>query len=375
LKHRGRLLGAALAALAIGVGAVSCQVVAGLDGNFRAAPVGTGGAGDAGAPEAGPAGCQSATYAGPPGGVDDGTTIGPVVVAVHTVNLGDMGTIPGFDLDNVCTCTDDAGPSCAGRSAQAGLYCDAPGGIDNQFAKIVQLIQVPLGAATFSSTAFSNEANAGNWTLLVEIDGYNGMKDDPSVTVSLFPCPGLGVTPKWDGTDSWAVLDTDVDSAGMPVFTSDGAYVSGGTLVASVPGVPITLAGAKETITLTLSSAVLTGQLGQTNGQWRLEQGVLAARLGITNFFQSLSAYRDNQGLPLCTNSGLIYMTAKTSICNDADILLTATDPSSTTCDAVSFGMGFTADPAQRGPSVPAPTPTPGCSPATDPANDSCGSP
>ncbi len=140
-----------------------------------------------------------------------------------------------------------------------------------------------------------------------------------------------------------------------------------------MPGVPITFAGDKQTITLTLSAAVLTGELAQANGQWRLVQGVLAARLGVANLFDSLSGYRDDNGLPLCTNSGLIYMSAKTSFCNDADILLNATEPSTTTCDAVSFGMGFTADPALRGPSVPAPTPTPGCSAATDPANDSCG--
>jgi len=375
LNHRRTGLVAALAAFTIGASAASCQIVAGLDGNFRAAPAaGTGGAGgDAGAPDAGPAGCVLATYPDPPGGVDDGTDIGTIDVAIHTVDLGDMGTIPGYDLDATCTCTDDAGPTCAGRSTQAGLYCDAPGGVDNQFAKFVQLIEIPLGAASFSSTGFSAKANAGYWTLLIEIHGYNGLKDDPAVSVALYPCPGLGVTPKWDGTDSWAILDTDVTGLGMPAYASDGAYVAGQTLVASVPSVPMTLAGDKQTFTLTLSGAVLTGKLAQSNGQWRLEQGVLAARLGLTNLFQSLSAYRDTSGMPLCTDAGFLYSTAKTSICTDADILLTATEPKSATCDALSFGMGFSADPALRGPSVPAPTPTPGCPAATDPANDSCG--
>lgn len=378
MKHRGgvrlhtralTLLLAALAAPALGAAAASCQAVAGLTADFRAAP--DAGPGDAG-PDTGPAGCQSATYPDPPGGTD-GTSLPSIVVAVHTVNLGDMGTIPGYDLDNVCTCTDDAGPTCVGRTTQPGLYCDAPDGVHNQFAKIVQLIEIPLGEANFSSTAFSNNANAGDWTMLIEVDDYNGLKDDPAVTVSLYPCPGLGVTPKWDGTDSWAVLDTDVTSLGMPAYVSDGAYVSNQTLVATVPSVPITLAGDKQTISLTLSGAVLTGQLAETNGQWRLIQGTLAARIGLQGFFQSLSAYRDNMGNPLCTDSGFLYSTAKTSVCNDADIPLSATEPSSATCDALSFGMGFTADPALRGPAVPAPTPTPGCPPATDPANDSCG--
>jgi hypothetical protein len=142
--------------------------------------------------------------------------------------------------------------------------------------------------------------------------------------------------------------------------------------VATVPSVPIVLAGTKQTISLTLSGAVLTGKLVESNGQWRLVQGVLAARLGLSDFFQTLSSYRDNQGNPLCTDSGFIYSTVKTSICNDADITVEGTLPLSAPCDAVSFGMGFTADPAVVGPKVPPPTPTPGCPPATDPANDSC---
>ena len=349
-RHVGTALAVLVTSLVIGTVAASCEIVAGLDGNFRAAPD-AGAAGDAGAPDTGPTGCQSATYPDPPGGVDDGTDVGGIVVAIHTVDLGDGATTPGYDLDHVCTCTDDAGPSCVGRSTQTGAYCDAPGGIDNGFAKIVQLLEIPLGPSTFSSAAFSSKANLGLWTLLIEIHGYNGAKNDPAVQVSLYPCPGLGATPKWDGTDSWAVLDTDVTGTGAPVFQSNGAYVAGSTLVASVPSVPITLAGAKETITLTLSGAVITGQLVQSNGEWRLIQGVLAARLGVTDFFTSLSAFRDNQGLPLCTDAGFIYSTAKASVCNGADILLDGTQPSSAPCDAILVRDGLHRRPGAARPS------------------------
>ena len=294
-----------------------------------------------------------------------------MTVTLHSIDLGDMGDIPGYDLDHTCTCTGDAGPTCAGRGTASGLYCDAPGGVDNQFAKIVQLIQIPLGSS-ISSTAFSDKAAAGYWTLMIQVKGYNGEVDDPSVQVALYPCAGLGTTPKWDGTDSWPVLDVAEDSMGNPIYAADGAYVANHTLVATVPKVPITFAGMKQTITLTLSGAVLTGKLVESNSTWRLLQGVLAARLGLSDFFGSLSSYRDNNGMPLCTDSGFIYSTAKTSVCNDADILIDPTQPKSATCDALSFAMGFTADPAILGPKVQVPAPTPGCPAATDPASDSC---
>ncbi len=367
------LLGAMTASLAAVTAASSCQAIAGLDGNFQPAPDG-GPAGDAGAdtgPDTGPAGCVSATYPDPPGIPDDGNDAGTISLAVHTVDLGDMGTVPGYDLDHTCTCTGDAGPTCIGRSMTPSTYCDAPGGVDNQFAKVVQLIEIPLGS-TISSSTFTAKAEAGYWTLIILVTGYNGEKDDPSVQVALYPCAGLGAMPQWDGTDSWPVLATAVDM-GAPVYVSNGAYVADHTLVATVPKVPVTFAGEKETLTLTLSGAVLTGQLVQSNGVWRIIQGTLAARFALTDFFQALSTYRDNNGMPLCSNSGFIYDTAKTSVCNDADILVDPTQPISTTCDALSFGMGFTADPAVLGPVVPVPTPTPGCTAAMgDPATDSC---
>jgi hypothetical protein len=380
LKLTRGFLGATLAALLAGAGLASCGVVAGLDGDFRAAPDG-GPSGDGGdgpdtgdaAPEGGLPGCAEATYPSPPGGADDGIDVGPLTLAIHTVDLGDMGTTPGYDLDATCTCIDDAGPTCVGRSSKTSLYCDAPGGVDNQFSTIVQLVELPLGTGTFSSSAFSAETTAGNWTLIVEITGYNGLKDDPEVHVALYPCAALGTTALWNGTDSWPVIASSVDTMGAPLYVADGAYVADGTLVATVPSVPITLAGAKSTITLTLSGAVLTGKLVKANTDWRLVQGVLAARLGLASLFDALSSYRDGTGMPLCTNEGFLYPTAKTSICTDADLTLDGTAPKSAPCDAISFGMGFTADPAVKGPVVPVPQSEPGCPAATDPANDSCG--
>ncbi len=100
---------------------------------------------------------------------------------------------------------------------------------------------------------------------------------------------------------------------------------------------------------------------------------MLAARWPLAEVFHSFSTYRDNNGNPICTDNGLAYSTAKSAICSDADILVDGTQPKSAPCDALSIGLGFTAEPAILGPIADAGAGTPGCPPATDPANDSCG--
>jgi hypothetical protein len=369
---RGRvLLGAALAVLGALAAAASCQAVAGLDQNFQAAPdAGTPGDAGAGDAEAGAGSCVPATYPDPPGIPDDGLDIGPVTVAIHSIDLGDTGNAVGYDLDHVCTCIDDGGPSCVGRSMSPSTYCDVGQGVDNQFGKIVTMIEIAISG--FDSSTLSMKANAGTWSLLVQVTGYNGAKNDPLVHVGLYPCAGFGTAPLWNGTDSWPILQTSYAPDGGPTYLSDGAYVSNQTLVATVPSVPIQFGGAKQSIAITLSGAVLTGKLVESNGAWRLVQGTLAARIHLSDFFKAISSYRDNMGNPLCTSSGFLYSTLKTQVCNDADVLADPTQPISTTCDSISFGMGFTADPALLGPQVMPPASTPGCDAGIDPANDSC---
>jgi hypothetical protein len=322
-----------------------------------------------------PTGCMEATYPDPPGGMDDGVAIPGLVFAVHTIDMGDNGDTPGYDLDNVCTCFDDAGSSCSGASPQLSTYCDAPGGVDNQAAKLFQLIELPLGPGLFGSDFFSSEANQGAWSLLIYVQGYNGELNDPFVTVSLFPSPGLGgKAPAWNGSDKWPVTAESVGDGGLsnPLFNSNGGYVSGGVLVATLPTSELTLAGGSgEAISVRLSAGVLTAHIAMTNGVWSLKNGVIAARWALADVFKSLSTYRDNNGNPICTNQ-ISYTFAKSTVCNDADILVDGTQPKSAPCDALSIGLGFTADPAVLGDIADAGAVSDGCSPATDPANDTC---
>lgn len=330
-------------------------------------------------PDAGPEaaiGCVGTTYPDPPVIPDDPTSIPDLVLAVHTIDMGDTGNTPGYDLDHTCTCYDDAGSSCSPYSAQISEYCDVPpsSGIDNQAARLFALIELPLGKASFGSTYFSTQADQGSWSLLIRIEGYNGKPDDPSVQVSLFPSQGLGKVPAWDGSDAWPVSRASVGDGGVstPLFVSTGAYVAGGVLVATIPSNELTLAGSgPDTITVRFRAGVLTAKLAENAGQWSLTNGLIAARWALSDVFGALSSYRDNKGNPFCTDQSL-WGTVKGTICNYADILVDGTQPKSARCDALSTGLGFTADPALLGPVAEAGVPTPGCSPQTDPANVTC---
>lgn len=361
-------LGAAATLLACAAAVVqSCALpdfaVAGADGGPDAS--------DDAAMEAGPGHCGK-TYPDPPGGTDAPIS-NTVVLALRSVDLGEgEANPPGYDLDKQCTCYMDAGPTCVSPYQ----HCDAPDGVDNGGAALINLVSIATGGANFGSTYFSNKAEQGRWSLLVQVTGYNGQANDPKVDVALFPSKGLGAaTPKWDGSDAWPVDAASVTNGdlAMPVYKSAGAYVSNHVLVAAMPSVSLTISGEVNTITMKLSEGVLTGTLASFGGTFRITDGVVAARWYEPDIFAALSSYRDSKGKPLCTDLGFTYSTAKGAICNGLDILKDQGGAKSLPCDSLSVGIGFHADPAKLGAVTVPPMPTPGCAtPATDPINDSC---
>lgn len=327
-------------------------------------------AGDADA-EAGPPACGK-TYPDPPS-VADQPIDSTFILALRTIDLGENEpTPPGYDLDHQCTCTNGVGPSCVSPK----MHCDALDGVDNASAQLIALVQLGLGAGNFGSSYFSTKASEGAWSFLIQVSNYNGTPDDPSVDVALFPSTGLGgKAPLWDGTDAWNVTNASVMNGDMtkPVYTSKGAYVTNNMLVAAIPSVALTISGGQETITITVTGGVLTGTLTGPPGHREITDGILAARWKEHDIFAALSSYRDPNQKPICTDIGFTYTTAKQAICDGLDILADATGAKSLPCDSLSLGLGFKAQEALIGGVSPPPTPTPGCPPSTDPANDHCG--
>jgi hypothetical protein len=97
-----------------------------------------------------------------------------------------------------------------------------------------------------------------------------------------------------------------------------------------------------------------------------VENGQIAGRWNVSDLLHSLQAF-SVLGTPLCNVPGSPYQTlAKPLICQYADIM---TDPLSDqmgkTCDALSLGFGFTAEPALMGDVVTLPVLPSPCGDAT----------
>jgi hypothetical protein len=377
---------------------------------------GTGG-GTGGAP---PPGCLPLK---PPGSdvPDDGMTVGDIYFATRSVDFGEVGLLPaanplnnmvadgyvpiGYDLDGRCTCVENIGasgdPGCT-RPAfvpeGSQNVCDFQNGVDNQFAWFMAKASILLSSV--SSEAYTDFAEQGYWSLIVRVSGYNGLPNDKVQvrvynTVGSAPCmhsPLMGWPPPldppgWDGTDCWVLTTqsfTTNPATASPItqsllddssqFVDVNAYVSDGVLVASLPKAGITLSGGDGALKVQLRGGVFTAKISKQGESYVLRDGRIAGAWALEDFFNSLGELRVSalgQTSSICTDLPY-YQEVKQEICFLADSL-SENVGASTPCDAVSFGLGFTAEQALFHPYLA--TPPSGsntCDPMFDPANDSC---
>jgi hypothetical protein len=367
---------------------------------------GTGGTGTAGSGGAGA--CQSVVPPGPPAASDPGPDTVDFVAAIRAVDFGETdladGPRIGYDLDNLCTCSPTVpngpvdGQSCNVPS-WATERCDGPGGRDNAVAQLFEL--AAAFDQTFDSAAQSLAADQGQWSLLVRVRQYNGMANDDHVLVSLHPSPGLdndpclpvNSQPHWDGSDQWPVDSmslhgsaggTGVGGCGAagpgaegydiddPVFFDDNGYVNDGVLVAALPRAGLVFSGNDSAIEMNLVAGYLTATIGGSSSSgWVLTNGLLVGRWKLSDFFLTVRTMTSG-GQPLCTDNN-VYQMLKTAVCTFPDIHSELSPPTEP-CDAMSFAMGFEAEPAQLGfVFVGDVVDIDPCPSATDPANDTCG--
>jgi hypothetical protein len=343
--------------------------------------VGAGGAGGHGG-EVSTGACMHAVVPDPPGvPPEDGGGFADIVVALHSLDLGEdqyaagPSTLTiGLDLDDQCTC-EGQGPTCAGPNGVKD--CDGVAGRDNAGAGLFNLLTLALGSGDFGSQYFSDQAAGGRFSMLLRIRGYNGTGNDFDVEVDQYASPGTAgnAVPNWDGQDVWTVSSASLQggeqgTVDTPLFVDPNAYVTNGVLVANLPVAALRLGG-EASISITLTAAVVTGTLvPAANGQFSLADATLAGRWKASDIFKSVSSFRDQNGNPICTNSA-VYDINHSAICDGLDILAEIASPAAS-CDALSMGASFTADPAQLGAVVAVVPPDGGCTPATDPANDTC---
>lgn len=343
---------------------------------------------DAGVPDAGTGsgggddGCEHASYPPPPDVTDAGGDE-EVVAAVHLVRLAEQsdGGALGVDLDNICTCFEGAGPSCTPPKdgTDNDRHCDGNGGRDNSFGGLFASLSLALGGGDVAET-FTDNVDQGLWGLLIRVEHYNGKADDDRVKLSLYVSPGIGtpsVPPKWDGLDEWPITptaveldDTNMPDLDSPKYFDDNAYVSGGIVVATITNTEVLLAGTQSRFKFNVEQGGLIARIEDTPDGAALRDGVIMGRISTEALFEAISNFRDDNGNPLCTDSPF-YGAGQSAFCVAQDMLIELGSPGQP-CDALSWAMGFDADPANFGGFALPPVPAKSCPPETDPINDNC---
>ena len=259
----------------------------------------------------------------------------------------------GFDLDNDCTCCNAAagsacqtGGSCVGSS----VICDDDAGRDHIALNIFRVLPNANAAANAGM-------KAGQFSILLQISGYNGALNDTNVTVALYVSNGLvgiqdggTVTPRHDGTDLWTVdthylattqtgqtvpdgTQCNGTNACQPIYVDDGAYVTNGVLVSRPSAtLPLTF-GYRANIggaVMKLNGAIISGTLQplQPAGDqrvWGITSGSISGRWESAQLLSNLATLPNPNvdGSYFCgtdPQSAALYQAVKLSICSLQDI-------------------------------------------------------
>jgi hypothetical protein len=356
-----RTLGRA-APVAFSLSAIACAALVGLPDVPEPAAIGSNDAGDAEAE----APADPCARRAPPRPTADDPSSDPdqsFVVAMRAVDFGvrvDGGPRPlfGYDLDGVSTCCRDAPESCI--PATGTRHCDEEGGIDNSASDL--LSSLALVAPEFSQEGVNRRIAQGLYTILFQVQHYNGTPNDRSVTVGVLSSRGIesqsspdaSTPPAWDGNDAWTVdsdfiLGSPDASPLVPGRFDARAYVSGGVLVASID-FPISLGvSGGNTVVVSLTGALVTAQVVDAGaGRYRLERGQIAGRYATRALLGELpNVYA--LGAFICPGTAT-HAQLESLICKAADVNADpARDRTGAACDALSLGFGFTSDPARAG--------------------------
>lgn len=323
---------------------------------------------EAGAPdvreaEAAPPVCPE-VFPPPPPAMDDPSDAGDqtFVVALHTLNvgIGDAGVAGlGYDLDDVYTCC-DGGPESCKAAVTGATHCDTSGGRDDSSGLLLGGL-AKVDSTAFNTGSINQNLEQGVYSVLVQVQHYNGTPNDTSVAVSIFASTGVvgDAGAAWDGGDIWTVNSAfAVNDSGPPLpnHFDPNAYVSDGTLVMQVD-FPLAL-GTTSTggLDVNLTAGHITASvISAGNGTYALRDGQIVGRWNAGDILTAVQSLRILGGT-VCPGS-MAYSLVKSQICQYADIMTDPTkDMTGATCDALSLGMGYTADPAILGPIVPGTT-------------------
>ncbi len=280
-------------------------------------------------------------------------------------------------------------------------FCDFDGGIDNQ---IFSFARDYAGFINVDQAANINgRIDAGHQTVILVIKEYNGRANDSEVSFGTFgsegmlegpTCPGSvtdsdGFTsPGWCGEDKWTASSSSVDGTnGQFVPRSVGTgYVTNYQFVvelnnpATVPfasyrlaiGSPISSGHLVPLDAMSMPIDTSAGPALDRVKYWRMEKAVLAGRIPVSDLLAAVGTIVTSSGdagptkAPLCTTS--TFTQVKGALCGqiDSNASQSLDFIPNAKCDAISVGIGMTADSVRVQTIAPAATTTNECYPSPD---------
>lgn len=374
--RRDRLfLGLALLALTQG----GCDAILGIP-DPTALPDGTGGdstgpdTGGGGSAGGGDGGGPLLACADLPGNAgEDG-----IVLAVHTLHLGDIGSSGavssdawmeyGFDLDGRMSTKDstDLCKPAAGAKASA-VYLDGHDGIDNSFGKNILPILTSLAS---DASAQENAAIAdGQFTVLLRIQGLEpgaAGSFDAQLFTGAIP---EGAPPAWQGGDVWSVQSDSLQGGDLahPVAALPGSQLTVDPSGARVwqtgcLGAELRLSlmlGGLPVVILPIQHVRISMLLSEDNTH--ATSGRIGGILDSEQLISELAKWVGAFDPTLCPPSTTFESIAQ-QIRQGSDILVNGTQDPARTCNAISIGLGFEADAALLGAVFTPPIPMDPCS-------------
>ena len=275
----------------------------------------------------------------------------------------------GLALGGVCQCKGTVAESCT-----SATICD-----DSAVTMFTALDK--QNGAPIDKT-LSAGIDAGGWTVILRLANYNDSKNDSHVTLRWYFSRGMagGLKPKSDCTDTWNIAERSLvtDANGnldMALYLDDTAYVANGMLVANFPAARLEALGVSSALVMKLSLPQLVAKLVQNaDGKtWRLDDGMIEARLAEPDAFALIAAWRSDAGEAIC-RSHPAYSKLAQLACDGRDVRTEQGGPTAP-CTALSVAIAFRAETSVAGKAVPKAATAPVCAAANDPASASCAKP
>jgi len=300
----------------------------------------------------------------------------------------------GFDLDGLCTNSDtcEIDPESFPCTPKAAMPSDGRECRDNTFGHLEADAVALQGLGKdfgLSNDAFNCALCRGDYNFVFRVSKWNGQPNDDNVRLDFYPSPGLETVPSWqcdlkapDGAwkqnpcwgpnDKWTLQKDTYEGPLTPgaeppnaLLNDPNAYIRDGYVVGQLPENALFWFPGKSAAwayPLKLQRAIVVAKLTEEGGGYHIKDGTIAGRARAVDLVSGF------ESLGLCQGHSL-YQLMKSQVDLNSDVLWNGTNSESASCDALSVGIGFDAEPASFGAEKP-PVTLPGCPAAGDGGTD-----